>query len=106
MAHDSRAVLDDAMFRRESSRLVSALTRLLGPRNVALAEDVVQDTLVRALEAWQLGLPDEPRAWLLTTARNKAIDILRRERRMAPESEASILEDIESALAPDAAETN
>ena len=49
--------------------------------NLALAEDVVQDAFCRALELWQFrGIPDNPSAWLMTTARNRAIDVLRRER--------------------------
>lgn len=97
------AVLDDDLFRTESSRLVSALTRLLGPKHVALVEDVVQDTLVSALQAWQLGLPDEPRAWLMTAAKNRAIDLLRRERRVVSiEGEDEVV----TAFADDQADAN
>src|SRR5512141_883319 len=98
------ATLDDDLFRRESSRLVSALTRLLGPKHVALVEDVVQDTLISALQAWQLGLPDEPRAWLMTTAKNRAIDLLRRDRRMVAIEGSE--DEIESAFADDQADAN
>ncbi len=77
------------LFRRESGRLVSALTRVFGVHNLELAEDVVQDALCRALELWKLrGFPDDPAAWLLVSARNRAVDVLRRERRtrvFAPE---------------------
>jgi RNA polymerase sigma factor (sigma-70 family) len=70
------------LFRRESARMVAALTRVFGVHNLALAEDVVQDALCRALEVWKLrGLPDNPSAWLMTTAKNRAVDILRHERR-------------------------
>ncbi len=69
------------LFRREAGRLVSTLTRILGPAHLALAEDAVQDALCRALETWKIsGLPDEPAAWLLTAAKNRALDLLRRER--------------------------
>jgi len=69
------------LFRHESGRLVAALTRVFGFHNLALAEDVVQDALCRALEVWKHhGMPDNPSAWLLTTAKNHAIDVLRRER--------------------------
>ena len=77
------------LFRQEAGRLVAILTRLFGVRNLALAEDVVQDAFCRALESWRFhGVPANPSAWLMTTARNRAIEILRREgtaRRSAPE---------------------
>lgn len=69
------------MFRRESGRLISVLTRLFGPHNLQLAEDVVQASFVAALETWgKTGIPENPAAWLLTTARHRAIDAIRRER--------------------------
>jgi len=71
----------DALFRRESGRLIAVLTRILGPSNLELAEDVVQESFVTALQSWsEEGVPDNPEAWLLTTARNRAIDAIRRER--------------------------
>jgi len=79
----------DHLFRREAGRMVAALTRLFGVHNLALAEDVVQDAFCRALEVWKLrGVPENPSAWLMATAKNRALDILRRERtarRYAPE---------------------
>jgi RNA polymerase sigma-70 factor (ECF subfamily) len=61
--------------------MVAALTRVFGVHNLALAEDVVQDALCRALEVWKFrGVPDNPSAWLMTTAKNRALDALRRER--------------------------
>ena len=73
--------LDDHLFRRESGRMVAALTRIFGVHNLALAEDVVQDAFVRALEVWRLrGVPENPAAWLMTAAKNRALDVLRRER--------------------------
>lgn len=72
----------DHLFRHEYGRLVSVLTKTFGPANLALAEDVVQDTLLKALELWKLkGVPANPSAWLFTVARNKALDVIRRERR-------------------------
>src|SRR5262249_4398655 len=66
---------------REAGRMVSALTRIFGVHNLALAEDVVQDAFCRALEVWRMrGVPDNPSAWLMTTARNRALDVLRRQR--------------------------
>jgi RNA polymerase sigma factor (sigma-70 family) len=71
-------VLDD-LFRRESSRLVAILTRRFGPENLHLAEDVVQDALVRAMETWPFtGVPENPTAWILHTACNRALDQKRR----------------------------
>jgi len=69
--------------------MVSYLTRIFGLGRLALAEDVVQDTLCRALEIWPIqGVPDNPSAWLMRVARNRAIDIVRRDdqfRHFAPE---------------------
>src|SRR5437773_104423 len=77
------------LFRQEAGRLVAILTRLFGVHNLALAEDVVQDAFCRALETWKFhGVPDNPSAWLMTTAKNRALEILRREgtaRKFAPE---------------------
>jgi RNA polymerase sigma factor (sigma-70 family) len=68
----------DATFRHEAGRLVGALTRLLG--DFDLAEEAVQDALVEAVARWPAeGVPERPAAWLQTTARNRAIDRLRRE---------------------------
>src|SRR5215813_4743808 len=83
------ALPDDRFFRRESSRLVATLTRVLGVHHLALAEDAVQETLAAAVQVWAFrGLPGNPSAWLMTAARNRAISMLRRERtsrRFAPE---------------------
>jgi RNA polymerase sigma factor (sigma-70 family) len=69
--------------------MVSYLTRIFGLGRLDLAEDVVQDTLCRALETWPIhGLPDNPSAWLMRVARNRAIDLLRRDNQLryfAPE---------------------
>lgn len=66
-----------AAWRAESARLVGALTRMT--RDVALAEDLTQDALVAALEQWPTaGIPDNPAAWLMTTAKRRAIDHFRR----------------------------
>ena len=73
--------LDEHLFRRESGRMVAALVRIFGVHNLALAEDVVQDAFCRALEVWKArGVPENPSAWLMTTAKNRALDVLRRER--------------------------
>jgi RNA polymerase sigma-70 factor (ECF subfamily) len=71
----------ETLFRRESGRLISVLTRVLGPGNLELAEDVMQESFVAAMRDWaQHGVPDNPSGWLFTTARNRAIDAIRRER--------------------------
>ncbi len=72
--------LVDHLFRREAGKMVSYLTRFLGLARLDLAEDVVQDTLCQALQAWPIhGLPDNPSAWLMRAARNRAIDLIRRD---------------------------
>ena len=69
------------LFRREAGRMTAVLTRLFGVHNLALAEDVVQDAFCRALEVWKFrGVPENPSAWLMATAKNRALDILRRDR--------------------------
>ena len=73
--------IEEHFFRHEFGRIVATLTRLFGVRNFALAEDVTQDAFCRAMETWKLrGLPKNPSAWLMATAKNRALDILRRER--------------------------
>ena len=73
--------LTEHLFRRESGRLVAALTRIFGVHNLALAEDVVQDAFCRALEVWKVrGVPENPAAWLMSVAKHRALDIVRRER--------------------------
>lgn len=60
--------------------MVAVLTRIFGVHNLALAEDVVQDAFCRALEVWSFrGVPENPSAWLMTAAKNRALDMLRRE---------------------------
>jgi RNA polymerase sigma factor (sigma-70 family) len=72
----------EAVWRIESARLIAALTRLL--RDLGMAEELAQDALVTALEQWpRSGIPDNPGAWLMATARNRAIDQLRRRRMLS-----------------------
>jgi RNA polymerase sigma factor (sigma-70 family) len=71
----------DAVWRIESARLIAGLARIV--RDVGLAEDLAHDALVAALERWpESGVPDNPGAWLMATAKNRAIDRLRRNRRL------------------------
>src|SRR5207253_9227682 len=77
----------DAVWRIESARLIAGLTRVV--RDVGLAEELAQDALVRALEEWpRSGIPDNPGAWLMATAKNRGIDHLRNERMRAAKHEA------------------
>jgi RNA polymerase sigma-70 factor (ECF subfamily) len=74
------APLVEHFFRHEASRLVAVLTRLFGWRNFDLVEDMVQATLVDALQAWSVGgVPDNPSGWIHRVARNKILDALRRD---------------------------
>lgn len=69
------------LFRQEAGKMVAILTRILGTQNLEIAEDAVQETLLQAMETWSAtGLPDNPAAWMYRVARNKAIDVLRRQR--------------------------
>jgi RNA polymerase sigma factor (sigma-70 family) len=77
----------DALWRIESAKLIAALARLT--RDVGLAEELAQDALVTALEQWpRSGIPDNPAAWLMATARNRGIDRLRHQRMRVSKHEA------------------
>jgi RNA polymerase sigma-70 factor (ECF subfamily) len=93
-AADRRLV--DRLFREESGRAVASLIRVLG--DFDLAEEAVQEAFLVALRVWpQRGVPANPGGWITTTARNKAIDRLRRERRLAEKrEELAMLEPPES----------
>ena len=91
----------DHLFRHESGRMVAALARIFGMHNIALAEDVTQDALCRALEVWKIqGPPDNPAGWLMTTAKHRALDLLRRERTaraFAPEFARALMDEHDAA---------
>ncbi|MGB9243463.1 MAG: RNA polymerase sigma factor [Candidatus Acidiferrales bacterium] len=71
----------DAVWRIESARIIAGLTRIV--RDVGLAEELAQDALVAALEQWpKSGIPDNPGAWLMAAAKNRAIDLWRRNKRL------------------------
>jgi RNA polymerase sigma factor (sigma-70 family) len=73
--------LIDHLFRHETGKMISVLTRVFGPGNLALAEDVVQDSLLEAIGQWTYkGVPENPSAWLFTVAKNKALNILNHEK--------------------------
>jgi RNA polymerase sigma factor (sigma-70 family) len=102
----------DHLFRHEAGRMVAVLTRVFGVHNLPLVEDVVQDAFCRALEVWKFrGVPENPSAWLMATAKNRALDILRRQRTArtcAPElerllqSEWTLAPAVEELFAPNA----
>ncbi len=84
----------DHLFRSSAGQMVSYLTRVLGPAHLDLAEEVVQDALVKALQAWPMaGIPDNPAGWLLQVARYRALDIIRH-RGMAAAKEANIVTEL------------
>jgi RNA polymerase sigma factor (sigma-70 family) len=93
MASDHVHRTIDAVWRMESARLIAGLTRVV--RDVGMAEELAQDALVAALEQWPgSGVPDNPGAWLMSTARHRAIDFLRRGE-MLDRKHAEIARDLE-----------
>ncbi|MGO9885531.1 MAG: RNA polymerase sigma factor [Solirubrobacteraceae bacterium] len=86
----------EAVWRIESARLIGGLVRIV--RDVGLAEDLAQDALVAALEQWpQSGIPDNPGAWLMGTAKHRAIDLLRRAR-LAERKREQLASELERSL--------
>src|SRR4028119_172349 len=80
MASDVQRAIQ-AVFRIESPRLIAGLARMV--RDVGLAEELAQDALVAALERWpESGVPDNPGAWLMSAAKHRALDTLRRNKRV------------------------
>ncbi|MGN6184813.1 MAG: RNA polymerase sigma factor [Thermoanaerobaculia bacterium] len=89
----------DAVWRIESARLIAGLTRIV--RDVGLAEELAQDALVAALEQWpEQGVPQNPGAWLMGTAKHRAIDLIRRNK-LAEQKYEQIAHEIEESFAPD-----
>jgi RNA polymerase sigma factor (sigma-70 family) len=94
VADTHRAI--DAVWRIESARLIAGLARMV--RDVGLAEDLAQDALVAALERWpESGVPENPGAWLMATAKRRAIDLLRK-RTLHDRKEGQIAHEIEAQL--------
>src|SRR5215510_829713 len=102
----------EAVWRIESARLIAGLARLV--RDVGLAEELAQDALVAALEQWpESGVPDNPGAWLMATAKNRALNLLRRGKMLDRKHEqlgyelrtdegcARIVEELEAAIDDD-----
>lgn len=79
---DNEQVKDlvDHLFRHKAGQMVATLTRIFGVENLELAEDVVQETLIKALRQWPYrGVPENPGGWLMQVARNQALDVIRRQ---------------------------
>lgn len=76
--HNGKIV--DHLFRHQAGKMIAVLTRIFGTHNLQLAEDVVQEAFLKAAQLWTYNqVPENPAAWLMQVARNKALDILRRE---------------------------
>lgn len=85
--------LVEHLFRHQSGRMVAYLTRLLGPAHLDLAEEAVQEALLKALQAWAYGgVPDQPEAWLFRVARNAALDAVRRRQTFGERTGAMVAE--------------
>jgi len=77
--YPSNEILVDHLFRHEAGKMIAVLTRLFGMHNLSMAEDVVQDAFLKATQTWKFNtVPNNPSAWLMQVAKNKALDILRR----------------------------
>ena len=89
----------NALYRIESPRLIAGLARMV--RDVGLAEELAQDALVAALERWpQSGVPDNPGAWLMATAKHRAVDLLRRGKRLERKHE-ELGREVDREMSPD-----
>jgi RNA polymerase sigma-70 factor (ECF subfamily) len=77
---DRLPVLLDHLFRHSAGQMVATLTRIFGPEHLGMAEEVVQEALIAAMQQWSIaGPPENPQAWLFQVARNRALDQLRRD---------------------------
>jgi RNA polymerase sigma factor (sigma-70 family) len=79
MKRDSSQQIVDHLFRHESGKMIAVLTRIFGIHNLEMAEDVVQEAFLKATQVWKFELPDNPSAWLMKVAKNKALDLIRRQ---------------------------
>ena len=97
-ATDAHSAIN-AVYRIESPRLIAGLARMV--RDVGLAEELAQDALVAALERWpQSGVPDNPGAWLMATAKHRAVDLLRRGKRLERKHE-ELGREVDREMSPD-----
>jgi RNA polymerase sigma-70 factor (ECF subfamily) len=100
---DAPAALVEHLFRRQAGRMVAHLTRLLGPAHLDLAEEAVQETMLRALQTWPYqGIPENAPAWLFRVAHNAAIDGIRRRRLTAGKEQQAVADLARSAARIDA----
>ena len=98
-AAESGVILEH-LFRHQAGRMVAHLTRLLGPAWLNVAEEAVQESMVRALQTWPYqGVPDNPAGWLFRVAHNSAIDAVRRNKTFGDKTEAMVAELSRSATA-------
>jgi RNA polymerase sigma-70 factor (ECF subfamily) len=89
------------LFRHQAGRMVAHLTRLLGPAHIDLAEETVQEAMLRALQTWPYeGVPENAGAWLFRVAHNAAIDAVRRNRLLSDKSETIVTELTRAASTP------
>ena len=80
--------LVDHLFRHEAGKMIAVLTRIFGIHNLELVEDTVQETFLKALQTWGYGaVPENPSAWLMQVARNRAIDLIRQQHKRSGISE-------------------
>src|SRR5438094_742652 len=96
MARDrevTAAPLVEHLFRHQAGRMVARLTRLLGPAHVGLAEETVQEAMLRALQTWPYqGVPENAAGWLYRVAHNFAIDAVRRDATFGEKTDALVTE--------------
>jgi RNA polymerase sigma factor (sigma-70 family) len=99
--------LVDHLFRHKAGQMISALTRYFGVENLELVEDIIQESLLKALQQWPYrGIPENPGGWLWQTAKNQALDVLRREARFKKRLQGEIrLVEMEQATAWHAADS-
>ena len=91
------------LFRHEAGKMVATLTGIFGPEHLTLAEDVVQEAMVRALQTWPYyGVPKNPPAWIMRASRNLALDVVRRQK-VFREKEQEVVRQIEAQTAEPAA---
>src|SRR5215216_2187783 len=78
--HGTVTQLTDHLFRHQSGKMIAVFTRIFGMHNLEMIEDVVQESFLRAIHTWTFKqLPQNPAGWLMQVARNRAIDIIRRQ---------------------------
>src|ERR1044072_4488506 len=99
---ESVVQLVDHLFRYQSGKMIAVLTRIFGMHNLEMIEDVVQESFLRAIHAWTFKqVPETPAGWLMQVARNRAIDIIRRQQHFqqySRELAAELLQETENTV--------